>query len=374
MTRAYLDWAASAPLHPVARAAAMEAMEIIGNPSSVHAHGRAARALLERAREQVAAFVGCSPREIVFTASGTEANALAVVGGHGARGGRVAVSAIEHPSVALAARSLPEAEVVVLPCDAEGAIDLERAEALLAAGASLVAVQVANNETGVVQPWRELAGLAARTGAHLHFDAVQAAGKIPLEDIAARCHTLSLSAHKLGGLPGAGALVVRRGHEPAPIVSGHQERGLRGGTHALVPIAAFGAVVEHLHRHIEQRRARIEARSRELERILLAAAPDAVVHGRGAERVPGIVNVRFPGVDGETLLVALDLAGVSCSHGAACASGAMEPSPVLLAMGLEPAAARAAIRFSVGDSTTDEELAHLAKVLGPALEAARKAC
>lgn len=369
--RAYLDWAASAPLHPAARAAALEAMDVVGNPSSVHGHGRRARAILELARERVAALAGCSPREVVFTASGTEANALGVIGGHRARGGRLAIAAIEHPSVALAARSLPDAEVIALPCNARGETDPERAEALLEGGAGLVAVQVANNETGVLQPVRELAALAAQAGAHLHLDAVQAAGKIPLEELTARCHTLSLSAHKLGGLPGAGALIVRQGNEPAALLPGHQEKGLRGGTHALVAIAAFGAAAEHVHLARETRRDRLETATRALERILLEADPEAVIHGREAERVPGIVNVRFPGVDGETLLVALDLAGVSCSHGAACSTGAMEPSPVLRAMGLGAAEARSAIRFSVGESTSDEELAHLASALGPALRAAR---
>jgi len=370
MRRAYLDWAASAPVHPAARAAAIEALEILGNASSPHAEGRRARDLVERAREQVARLARCSPREVVFTASGTEANALAVIGGHRAVGGKVAVSTIEHPSVLLAARSL-DAEVLTLPCTSDGAIDLARAEELLAGGAGLLAVQVANNETGVLQPVRELAALAARAGARLHLDAVQAAGKIDLGFATERAHTLSLSAHKLGGIAGAGALVARRGAEPVPLIPGHQERGLRGGTYAVVAIAAFGAVAEAVEREFDERRQRILRATRELERIVREAAPDAVVHGGAAERVPGIVNVRFPGVDGETLLLALDLAGVAASHGAACSTGAMEPSHVLLAMGLDPAEARSCVRFSVGDSTSDEELAHFASALGPALRAAR---
>lgn len=369
--RAYLDWAASAPLHPRAKEAAVEAMERLGNPSSAHAEGRRARDLVEEARERVAAFVGCSPREIVFTASGTEANALGVIGAHRVRGGRLAVSAIEHPSVALAARSLPGAEIVSLPCDGEGAIDLGRAEALLAEGAGLLAVQVANNETGVVQPVRELAALAAGAGAHLHLDAVQAAGKLELGELVDRCHTLSISAHKLGGLAGAGALVVRPGSEPAAVLPGHQEGGLRGGTQAVVAIAAFGAVAEHIRGEFEARRRRIEAAGRALEEIVREAAPDAVIHGGRAERVPGILNVRFPGVDGETLLVALDLGGVACSHGAACSTGAMEPSPVLRAMGLSASEARSAVRLSVGESTSDAELEHFRAALGPALRSSR---
>lgn len=370
MKRAYLDWAASAPVHPAARAAAIEALEVLGNASSPHAEGRRARDWVERAREQVARLCRCSPREVIFTASGSEANALAVIGGSRAVGGRVAVSAIDHPSVLLAARSLGT-EVLTLPCTPEGTIDLERAEAILAEGAGLVAVQVANNETGVLQPVREIAALAARAGARLHLDAVQAAGKIDLGFAVERAHTLSLSAHKIGGIAGAGALVVRRGSEPDPAIPGHQERGLRGGTHALVAIAAFGAVAEAVERELSARRERILRATKEVERIVREAAPDAVINGGGAERVPGIVNVRFPGVDGETLLLALDLAGVAASHGAACSTGAMEPSHVLRAMGLDPAEARSCIRFSVGESTTDEELAFLASALEPALRSAR---
>lgn len=372
MTRAYLDWAASAPVHPVARAAAIEALEVLGNASSLHAEGRRARDLVETARERVARLARCSPREVIFTAGGTEANALAVIGGHRAVGGRVAVSSIEHPSVGLAARSLGGVEIA-LPCTAEGVIDLERAEEALAGGAGLVAVQVANNETGVLQPVREIAAIAARAGARLHLDAVQAAGKIDLGFATECCHTLSLSAHKLGGIAGAGALIAKRGCEPLPLVPGHQERGIRGGTHALVAIAAFGAVAEAVDRTLEERRERILGATREVERIVREAAPDAIVNGGGAERVPGIVNACFPGVDGETLLVALDLAGVAASHGAACSTGAMEPSHVLLAMGRSPDEARSSLRFSVGESTRDEELALFASVLGRALRASRLA-
>lgn len=368
--RAYLDWAASAPVHPAARAAALEAIETLGNPSSAHAEGRRARNLVEEAREKVASLVGCSPREVIFTASGTEANALAVIGGHRQSGGRLALTAIEHPSVELAAQS-SGAELIRLPCTPEGLVDLEAAEALLEGGAGLVAAQVANNETGVIQPFRELAALAAGCGAHLHLDAVQAAGKIDLEPALDRAHSLSLSSHKLGGLSGAGALIVRRGSEPRVLVPGHQEGGLRGGTPALVAIAAFGAVAELARAELDQRQAQLQANTAALEEIILSIAPDALIHGREAPRVPGIVNVRFPGVDGETLLVGLDLAGVSASHGAACSTGAMEPSPVLRAMGLSPQEARASIRFSVGPSTSEAELDHLAAALGPALAAAR---
>lgn len=373
--KAYLDWAATAPVHPVAHEAAVRALEVVGNPSSAHGAGRRARDLLELAREQVAALAGCGAREVIFTASGTEANALGVLGGFGAGGAslRLALSAIEHPSVRLAASHATGAELVTLPCDRDGVVDPVAAAELLAEGARVVAVQAANNETGAVQPVRALAALAAQAGAHFHCDAVQAAGKIDLAPLTAASHSLSLSSHKLGGLAGAGALILKRGIEPRPVIPGHQEGGLRGGTHALVSIAAFGAVAAHVAEGLDDRRRAIQARTEALERVLREAAPDVRILSAGVERVPGIVDATFPGADGETLLVALDLAGIACSHGAACSTGAMEPSHVLLAMGLAADEARATLRFSVGDSTTDEELAHLAATLPQALAAARMA-
>lgn len=379
--RAYLDHAAGAPLHPAARDAFERALSLgPGNPSSVHGAGRAARSLLEKARSQVAGLVGCEPREVIFTASATEANAAAVLGaarralGSGGSEPLLLIGSAEHPSILLAAEAAARegARVERIPVDQRGVV---RAEAIpdLSAGrrAALVAVQLVNNETGVVQPVAAAAAAAREAGALFHCDAVQGAGRIDLTAIWPRCDSLALSAHKLGGLPGVGAWILRRGVELPALVPGRQERGFRGGTHALPAIAAFGAVAELAARDREERSARMAERTERLLTILRRASPDAVVQGAGAERVPGIVNVRFPGVDGETLLVALDLAGIACSHGSACSTGAMEPSHVLLAMGLSPAEARSAIRFSVGPTTGDEELEALAAALPGALAAAR---
>ena len=372
--RAYLDWAAGAPLHPAAREAFERAIALnAGNPSSVHAEGRAARAVLERAREGVAALAGCAPREVVFTGSATEANAAVVLGLCSA-GARIVVSAIEHPSVLQAAAFAERrgASVVRAPASGAGVVGAAAVrEALHGEPAQLLALQLANNETGALQPVAEVAAVAREAGAHVHTDAVQAAGKVELGDVWARVDSLALSAHKLGGLPGVGALCLRRGVELEALVPGHQERGLRGGTPALPSIAAFGAVAALAARAVRERAALLADRTAAVERIVRAAAPEALVHAAEAERVPGIVNVRFPGADGETLLVGLDLAGVACSHGAACSTGAMEPSHVLLAMGLSPDEARSTVRFSVGPETTDEELALLARALPGALAAAR---
>lgn len=384
MRRAYFDWAAGAPLHPAAIEAAQRILTLgVGNPSSVHAEGRAARAILEDARSKVARLVGCGPGEVIFTSSGSEANAAALLGHSRAQASkphRLLVGALEHPSVLLAASAAAPlgAEVVELGASAAGTIDLERARALLhqrpngaALGVDLLAVQLANNETGAIQPILELAAVASEHGASLHCDAVQAAGKLALEEVTARCDSLSISAHKLGGLAGAGALILRKGLERPPLLPGHQERGRRGGTHSLAAIAAFGAVAAIAHSERQERLARLEEQSRRLEAIISELAPGAIIHAREGARIPGIVSASFPGADGETLLVSLDLAGIAAAHGAACSTGAMEPSHVLLGMGLSAELARSTIRFSVGAETSDEELLSLARALPAALQAAR---
>lgn len=370
MKRSYLDWAASAPVHPVAKEAAIDALDVVGNPSSAHREGQAARAWVERAREQVAALVGCETSEVVFTGSGSEANALALLGQGEAR--KLALGSLEHASLRLAAESASRrgAQVCHLPSTSSGVVDPEAARALVAGGVDFVAIQAVNNETGVMQPVAAIAGVAAEAGAHLHCDAVQAAGKLDLEPVWARCHSLSLSAHKIGGLAGVGALILRQGVELRTLIPGHQERGRRGGTPSVPAIAAFGAAAELALRERELRDARSRELSAELERIIQEACPDARILGAEAERVPGIVSVCFPSRDGQLLLMALDLAGVACSHGAACSTGAIEPSHVPLAMGLSAAEARSTLRFSVGPETSDAELALLRRVLPDALRAA----
>ncbi len=375
MTRAYLDWAASAPLHPAARHAVDRVLTVgAGNPSSVHREGRAAKAILEEARAAVARLAGVSPSEVLFTSSGSEANAAAILGvarSRAATARRLLVGALEHPSVHLAAESARAfgAEPATLPASPSGVIDCEGVS--FDADVCAVAIQLANNETGALQPVAALAAAAREAGAHLHCDAVQAAGKVDLPDVAARCHSLAISAHKLGGLAGAGALILRRGVELPALLPGHQERGRRGGSHSLAAIAAFGAVAAVAVDEAEQRRAHLADRGLRLEAIVREASSEVWIQAGEVPRVGGIVSATFPGVDGETLLVALDLAGVATAHGAACSTGAMEPSHVLLAMGLSPALARSTLRFSVGVDTTDDELALLAEVLPKAVRASR---
>ncbi|MBN9088710.1 MAG: cysteine desulfurase [Reyranella sp.] len=335
----YLDHNATSPLRPVALDAVVEALQAGGNPSSVHRPGRAARARLDKARKQVAGLVGALPSEVVFTSGGTEANNMALRG-HG----RVLVSAIEHESVL---RAVPDAER--LPVDGNGLLDLATLERLLAARPALVSVMLANNETGVIQPVAEVVRLARAAGALVHCDAVQAAGKVPVDLRGLGVDYLSLSAHKLGGPTGVGALVVRAG---APLatdrVGGGQEAWRRAGTENVAGIAGFGAAAE----------ASRDGLTPALRDRLEASLPGKV-HGAGAPRLPNTSCLSMPGVKAETQVMALDLAGVAVSAGSACSSGKVSRSAVLAAMGVDIADAETAIRISCGWNTVFEDIERL---------------
>lgn len=332
----YLDANATEPLRPEARAAALAAMDLPGNPSSVHAAGRAARRVLEGAREGIAARFGAAPAGIVFTAGGTEANALAIRGL--GRGRRVLVGATEHPAVLAAA---PEAEI--LPVRPDGTLELTALEAALAGGPpALVCLMAANNETGVLHPLAEAAVLCRAHGALLHVDGVQAAGRMPLSLTALEADSLALSGHKLGGPKGAGALLLRAGLHPEPLVAGGgQEKGRRGGTEPLPAIAGMAAAATAAEPEAAVRLARIRDA---IEAGCLAQG--ARVVGAGAPRLPNTTSLLLPGVPAETQVIALDLAGVQVSAGAACSSGKVARSHVLAAMGLG-AEAGCAIRVSL---------------------------
>jgi cysteine desulfurase len=369
--RVYLDWNASAPLRPAARAAACAAMDACGNPSSVHGEGRAARRLIEDARGHVAALVNADPRNVIFTSGGTEANALALTPAieHGAgKAPRdlLLVSAIEHPSVLTGGR-FSSARAAKLPVDAHGVIDLKALEQRLAAqepGRALVSLMAANNETGVIQPVARAAEIVHRHGGLLHVDAVQAAGRMPVDIMALGADLMTLSAHKLGGLKGAGALVRRDEsiHIEPLIKGGGQERGARAGTENVAAIAAFGAAAHAAKAdlaagavHMVELRNRLEARLR-------AITPEAVIFGAETDRLPNTTLVAVPGGKAETLVIAFDLDGVAVSSGAACSSGKVAPSHVLAAMGIVPELARGAIRISLGAATTQTDIERLLQV------------
>lgn len=352
---AYLDWNATAPLLPAARAAMVAALETGGNPSAVHRHGRAARRILEDARAAVAAAFGAAPKEIVFTSGATEANNLALKGLAGAVS-KIFVSAIEHPSVLEAARH-SGVPVEIIPVTAEGAVDLTALAAQLAAtgGKALIAVMAANNETGVIQPVAEIVALARAHGALVHCDAVQMAGKAPLSFADLGVDTLALSAHKMGGPTGIGALLVR---EDTPLAAqlhgGGQERRRRAGTENVAGIAGFGAAAAAIGA-LQSEMIRIAALRDALEDTLLKEVPDGVVFGRGAARLANTSAFALPGVKADLQVVALDLEGVAVSAGAACSSGKVARSHVLDAMGAG-ALADSAIRISLGWATRDSDI------------------
>ncbi|MBS0224312.1 MAG: cysteine desulfurase [Proteobacteria bacterium] len=346
----YLDHNASSPLRPAALEAMIEALRAGGNPSSVHRAGRAARGRLEAARRKVAALVGALPAEVVFTSGGTEANTLALVG---ARRQRVMVSAVEHDSVLKAVDG-----AAIVPVDRSGIVDLSVLERMLhqSREPTLVSVMFANNETGVLQPIAEVARIVRRAGALIHCDAVQGAGKADVDFHGLGVDYLSLSAHKFGGPSGIGALVVRDG---APLLpdrrGGGQERYRRAGTENIAGIAGFGVAAEEAARSSSD----VAPMRDRLESELLRIGPGAVVHGADAPRLGNTSCISMPGVKAETQVMALDLAGICVSAGAACSSGKVGRSGVLEAMGVPAAQAAAAIRISVGWNTTSGDIERL---------------
>lgn len=350
----YLDWNATAPLREEARVAVSRTLFSCGNPSSLHRGGRASRRMLEGARRSVAALVGAAPETVVFTSGGTEANHLALLG---AGRERVLVSAVEHSSVLGA---VPGAERI--PVDGRGVLRLDALEDLLRGDGrpALVSVMVANNETGVVEPVREAAAIARRHGALFHCDAIQAAGRMAVDFAAIGADFLSLSAHKIGGPMGVGALVLAEGSALTPILrGGGQERRRRAGTENLPGIAGFGAAAAAADIAAYER---VRAARERLEKELAARAPDCLLPGAGAPRLPNTLAIAMPGVPAETQVIALDLEGVMVSAGAACSSGRIEKSHVLEAMGLSPEIAGSTIRVSLGWSTSEVEIEHFLDV------------
>lgn len=363
--RIYLDWNATAPLIGAAREAMLEALAMPGNPSSVHAEGRAARAAVEKARRAVAGLVGAEPAHVTFTASATEAANHVLspayrMGKSRVSIGRLYVSAIEHPAVRAGGRFAAD-KVTELPVTPSGILDLDALSALLAAhdpadGLPLVAVMLVNNETGIIQPIQAIAAIVKKFGGLLVVDAVQAAGRIPLSIADLGADFLILSAHKLGGPKGVGAL-VSRGETlmPEPLVrGGGQEKGHRAGTENLAAIAGFGAAAREMASDLDERNARLTALRDRAEEAMLSAAPDAVIYGRSEARVGNTSFFHLPGLKAETGQIAFDLEGVALSAGAACSSGKVGASHVLTAMGED--AATGALRLSIGPATTESDI------------------
>ncbi|HET7488000.1 MAG TPA: cysteine desulfurase family protein [Acidimicrobiales bacterium] len=369
---AYLDHAATTPLRPEGLEAMLPFLtDGFGNPSGSHAVSRAARAAVDEARDTVAEALGCQPGEVVFTAGGTEADNLALAGVVGKRGGTVVCSAVEHHAVLHATHALGGRVVAV---DGDGVVDLDALAGALDDGVSVVSVMLANNEVGTVEPLAEVAEVVRRRapGAVLHTDAVQAFPWLDVAALAAPADLVAVSAHKFGGPKGVGALVVRAGVEIVPLFhGGGQERDRRSGTHNVAGIVGMAAAMRATVAGRQAVNERVGALRDRLADGLLAAVPGAVETGRRAGRVAGSCHLRFPGVESEALLVLLDDAGVCASAGSACASGAIEPSHVLTAMGVPRSEALSSLRLSLGVTTTDDEVDLALKAVPAAVEKLR---
>ncbi len=364
MERSYFDWNATAPLRPQAAAALAHAIGFPGNPSSVHAEGRAARRLVERAREEVAALVGADPANVLFTSGGTEANMLALspsieTANEKRPRDRLLLSAIEHASVRSCGR-FPRSMVEDIPAKSDGRVDLAAlSEAVRQASLPLVSLMLANNETGVVQPVAEAAAITHAAGGLLHVDAVQGPGRVPCDIGALGADLMTISAHKLGGPKGVGALVRRSDdiHFPDPLIrGGGQERGLRAGTENVAAIVAFGAAADAAREQGPAEAQRMRTLRDMLEASLKSITPQVVIFGEAAERLPNTTLFAAPGMKAETAVIAFDLEGIAVSSGAACSSGKVQASHVLAAMGVSPALTRGAVRVSLGWTTTEADI------------------
>jgi cysteine desulfurase len=359
MRRVYMDANATTPLLPeILEAMQPYFMERFGNASSVHSFGQHARGAVEQARMSVAAFLHCRPAEIVFTSGGTESDNLALFGATKA-GDHVITTGIEHHAVIHAAERLAECgrEVTFLPVDAEGLVSPDDVRRAIQPNTRLISVMMANNETGTIQPVEKIGAIAAERGVQFHTDAVQTAGKLPIDVEKIGCNLLSISGHKMHAPQGTGVLFVRKDTKIEPLFyGGTHERQRRAGTENLAGIVALGKAAEIARKGIEagapQKMAELRDR---MEREILARVPDAGAHSTGAARVPNTTNLWFDHLEGEALVIALDLKGLAVSGGSACASGASEPSHVLTAMHVPAERARASLRFSLSKLTTDED-------------------
>ena len=359
--RIYLDWNATAPLRREAREAMTAAMDLSGNPSSVHAEGRKARKLVEDARAAVAGAVGALARNVIFTSGGTEANALALTPGLRRVSGplveRLAVSAIEHASV-LAGGRFPTEAISNIGVTRSGLVDLDRLRVMLAdLPPALVSIMLANNETGAVQPVAEAGEIVHSAGGLLHVDAIQAFGKVPFDINALNADLLTLSAHKIGGPKAAGALVLAEGLlGPEPLLrGGGQERGHRAGTENVAGIAGFGAAVSAALSTVDRDAIRLEGLRNHLENGL-RQTPDMIVFSGDVPRLPNTTLFTVPGMRAETAVIGFDLEGIAVSSGSACSSGKVQPSHVLQAMGYGPKLAQGAVRLSLGWSTSEADI------------------
>jgi len=380
----YMDNNATTPLHPEVKKALKEGMDIYGNASSFHSFGRAAKKCIEDSRNEVASFIGAHSEEIVFVGSGTEANntvlnmfschcpACAARGGNGIE---IVTSTVEHPCILRAAECLVDkgTNVKFVRVDAQGKIDMEHLESIISSKTSLVSIMMANNEMGTIMDIKNISRIAHAKGALMHTDAVQAVGKIPIDVMDLEVDFLTMSAHKIYGPKGVGALYVKRGMPFCPFIrGGHQERGRRAGTENTLGIIGTGRAIEMAKKEMNEDAVRLKSLKGQLKEGIQKKVPDIRLNGHPTDCLPGTLNVSFPGAEGESILLYLDLEGVAVSTGSACASGSLDPSHVLLAMGLRAEDAHSSIRFSLGRENTEEDVEYVLKVLPPVIEKIRK--
>ncbi len=390
MRRIYFDHNATTPVHPEVRKAVEPYLsEQFGNPSSIHWAGRDVRKGVEDARQEIASFFGCQPLEVVFASSGTESDNLAIKGvafRKGNEGKHIVTSQVEHPAVMNACRFLEGHgfRVTYVPVDRHGIVDPESVRNALTPDTILITIMYANNETGSVMPIPEIGAIAREAGVMIHTDAVQAAGKIPIDLGSLPVDMLTFSGHKVNALKGAGGLIVRKGIEIEALThGGHQERGRRGGTENVVGIIAMGKSFQLLRRGMEEEVAGIRRLRDKFENGLFGRIPELVLNGHPTLRLPNTVNISFRYVEGEAMLLNLDMMGIACSSGSACTSGSLEPSPILMAMGADPTDAQGALRFSLGLGNTDsdveyaidaiERVVHKLRALSPLYPGTREA-
>jgi cysteine desulfurase len=367
--RFYFDHNATTPVAPEVLEAMLPMMtEVYGNASSIHHFGQIARQRLDAARRQVAGMLGAEAQEIVFISGGTEADNLAIFGC--AAGGHVVTTTFEHPAVLAAAAQLDH---TLVPVDGRGMVDPDEIRRALRPNTKVISVMHANNEVGTIQPLREIARVAGEAGVALHSDGVQAVGKIPVSVADLGVALYAISGHKIGAPKGVGALYVRKGTALKPMMyGGRHERERRAGTENVAGAVALGRAAEWVASNGDSENRRVASLRDRLEQSILGRIPDTRVNGAGAPRVPNTTNIRFDGIDSDALLIALDLRGFAVSSGAACSSGAPEPSHVLLAMGLSRLEARSSIRFSLGRSNTIEQVDALMEALVDSVAHLRK--
>jgi len=380
MSRIYLDHNASTPVRPEV----LEAMlpyfgEHFGNASSVHAFGQEAKGAVEDARAQVAALLNATPGEIVFTSGGTESDNIGVIGGARAlpfKGRHIIVSAIEHDAVRHAADALEREGYTVtrVAPDTRGVVSAESVAAAIRPDTALVSVMAANNETGVIQPVSEIGQVCASRGVAFHVDAVQAAGKTPIDVQAWQATLATIAGHKFYGPKGVGALYVKRGFKPVPLqFGGEHEKGRRPGTENVPAIVGLGKASELAREELDRNAPRIERLRDRLENALMDRVPNVVRHGEGAPRVPNTSHLSFVGAEGEHLILSLDMKGIAVSSGAACKAGSSHPSHVLLAMGVPSEIAQAAVRFSLGRCSTEQEIDRVLEIVPAVVQKLRAA-